>query len=381
MVIPPWNFPLAIPCGMTVAALVAGQHGRPQAERAVARDRLTCWPKSSTRPACPQGVSTVLPGLWRRRPGAGGRSRVDLIAFTGSRDVGLEINRRAAELRPGQDHVKRVIAEMGGKNAIIIDDDADLDEAVVGVLQSAFGYAGQKCSACSRVIVLDGVYDAFVARLAEAVHALPVGPAEDPDTVVGPVIDARARDRIWEYNRIARAARGGSSPRSTSGRSPTRGRTSARSSSPTSPRPTGSPRRRSSARSWPCSRAVTSTRPWRSPTGPLRPDRRPLFPEPREHRAGQARVSGRQPLHQPADHRRPGRPPAVRRVQALGHRHQGRRPGLPARVPAHPHRHREHDAARLRAGGSGGGTVGRWRRGMSDHKATRHGRNAGRSEG
>ena len=94
--------------------------------------------------------------------------RVDLIAFTGSRDVGLEINRRAAEPAPGQDHVKRVIAEMGGKNAIIVDDDADLDEAVVGVLQSAFGYAGQKCSACSRVIVLDGVYDAFLARLVEA---------------------------------------------------------------------------------------------------------------------------------------------------------------------------------------------------------------------
>src|SRR5205814_6999179 len=125
--------------------------------------------------------------------------RVDIIAFTGSRPVGLEINRRAAETKPGQDHVKRVIAEMGGKNAIIIDDDADLDEAVVGVLQSAFGYAGQKCSACSRVVVLDGVHDAFVARLVDAARALPVGPAEDPDTAIGPVIDARARQRIEDY--------------------------------------------------------------------------------------------------------------------------------------------------------------------------------------
>ena len=128
---------------------------------------------------------------------------VDLIAFTGSRPVGLEINRRAAETRPGQDHVKRVIAEMGGKNAIIVDDDADLDEAVVGVLQSAFGYAGQKCSACSRVIVLEGVHDAFVARLAEAASALAVGPADDPETIVGPVIDARRPRPRSRIRRIA----------------------------------------------------------------------------------------------------------------------------------------------------------------------------------
>ena len=119
--------------------------------------------------------------------------------------MGPEINRRADETRPGQDHVKRVIAEMGGKNAIIIDDDADLDEAVVGTLQSAFGYAGQKCSACSRVVVLEGVYDAFVARLAEAAKAIKVGPPEDPETVVGPVIDADAKARILEYGEIARS--------------------------------------------------------------------------------------------------------------------------------------------------------------------------------
>ena len=130
--------------------------------------------------------------------------RVDLIAFTGSRAVGLEINRRAAETKPGQDHVKRVIAEMGGKNALIIDDDADLDEAVVGVIQSAFGYSGQKCSACSRAIVLEGVYDAFVHRLAEAARSLVVGPPEDPETFVGPVIDADAKARILQYGALAR---------------------------------------------------------------------------------------------------------------------------------------------------------------------------------
>jgi RHH-type proline utilization regulon transcriptional repressor/proline dehydrogenase/delta 1-pyrroline-5-carboxylate dehydrogenase len=128
---------------------------------------------------------------------------VDLIAFTGSREVGLEINRVASEPRRGQDHVKRVIAEMGGKNAIIVDDDADLDEAVTGVLQSAFGYAGQKCSACSRAIVLEGIYDAFLARLSEAVHALPVGPASEPETFVGPVISAEARERVLKYQELA----------------------------------------------------------------------------------------------------------------------------------------------------------------------------------
>jgi RHH-type proline utilization regulon transcriptional repressor/proline dehydrogenase/delta 1-pyrroline-5-carboxylate dehydrogenase len=101
--------------------------------------------------------------------------------------------------------VKRVIAEMGGKNAIIVDDDADLDEAVVGVIHSAFGYAGQKCSACSRAIVLAENYDAFMARLIEAARAVKIGPAELPETLVGPVIDAQARSRVLEYQRIAAA--------------------------------------------------------------------------------------------------------------------------------------------------------------------------------
>jgi RHH-type proline utilization regulon transcriptional repressor/proline dehydrogenase/delta 1-pyrroline-5-carboxylate dehydrogenase len=113
------------------------------------------------------------------------------------------INRQAAETPAGQTHVKRVIAEMGGKNAIIVDEDADLDEAVVGVIESAFGYAGQKCSACSRAIVLEGIYEAFVARLAEAGKAVEIGPASEPETFVGPVIDADARRRILEYRRIA----------------------------------------------------------------------------------------------------------------------------------------------------------------------------------
>ncbi len=205
VVIPPWNFPLAIPTGMTVAALVAGNTVilKPAEQSPVIAWHLV---NILERAGLPPGVLNYLPGVGEEVGQAlVDHPDVDLIAFTGSREVGLTINRRAAEPKPGQDHVKRVIAEMGGKNAIIVDDDADLDEAVVGVLHSAFGYSGQKCSACSRAVVLDGVYDAFLARLVEAAKALPIGPAEDPDTAIGPVIDGRARDRIEEYKRVAAA--------------------------------------------------------------------------------------------------------------------------------------------------------------------------------
>ena len=203
VVIPPWNFPLAIPCGMVVASLVAGNATilKP-AEQSPAMGWFLV--EALKEAGLPDGVLGFLPGVGEEVGAAlVADPRVNLIAFTGSRAVGLHINAQAAETPKGQGHVKRVIAEMGGKNAIIIDDDADLDEAVVGVLQSAFGYAGQKCSACSRVIVLAGVYDAFVARLAEAAKSITVGPAEDPDTVVPPVIDDEARDRILEAQAAA----------------------------------------------------------------------------------------------------------------------------------------------------------------------------------
>jgi RHH-type proline utilization regulon transcriptional repressor/proline dehydrogenase/delta 1-pyrroline-5-carboxylate dehydrogenase len=203
VVIPPWNFPLAIPTGMTVAALVAGNAVilKPSEQAPVMAWHLTQALKEA---GLPPGVLNYLPGLGEEVGQAlVNHPEVDLIAFTGSRDVGLLINRQSAETKPGQDHIKRVIAEMGGKNAIIVDDDADLDEAVVGVIHSAFGYAGQKCSACSRAIVLSGIYDAFVTRLVEAARAVLVGPADDPETLIGPVIDADARRRIRDYQRIA----------------------------------------------------------------------------------------------------------------------------------------------------------------------------------
>ena len=148
---PPLEFPAGDPDRHDRRRPGHRQHRGAQAQRAVARDGRRSWRTSSARPASLPACSPSCPASATLGRALVEHPEVDLIAFTGSRDVGLEINRRAAETSPGQDHVKRVIAEMGGKNAIIVDDDADLDEAVVGVLQSAFGYAGQKCSACSRV--------------------------------------------------------------------------------------------------------------------------------------------------------------------------------------------------------------------------------------
>ena len=130
---------------------------------------------------------------------------ISLICFTGSMDVGLHIVEKAAKVQPGQRQVKRVIAEMGGKNATIVDDDADLDEAVSQVVYSAFGFQGQKCSACSRVIVLDAIYDTFVQRLALAAQSLRIGPAENPENFLGPLADASLQKNVLEYIEIAEA--------------------------------------------------------------------------------------------------------------------------------------------------------------------------------
>ncbi len=199
VVISPWNFPLAIACGMTVAALVAGNSTllKPAETSSVITAKLT---EILLEAGIPKGVFQYVPGKGSQ-VGAYLVSHPDthVIAFTGSQEVGCRIYAEAATLKPGQRHMKRVIAEMGGKNAIIVDESADLDQAVIGVVQSAFGYSGQKCSACSRVIVLQPIYDAFVRRLVEATKSLNIGETELPGTQVGPVIDANARNRILEY--------------------------------------------------------------------------------------------------------------------------------------------------------------------------------------
>ncbi|NMG60466.1 L-glutamate gamma-semialdehyde dehydrogenase, partial [Geitlerinema sp. P-1104] len=199
LIISPWNFPLAIPTGMTVASLVAGNCTllKPAEVSSVIAAQLA---QILIEAGIPKGVFQFIPGKGStvgahlvKHPD------VQMITFTGSQEVGCQIYRDAALLQPGQKHLKRVIAEMGGKNGIIIDESADLDQAVAGVVQSAFGYSGQKCSACSRVIVLESVYETFVERLTEAVRSLNVGDASKPGTQVGPVIDAKAQQRIREY--------------------------------------------------------------------------------------------------------------------------------------------------------------------------------------
>ena len=201
-VISPWNFPFAICCGMTVAALVTGNTAvvKP-AEQTPAIAKVLCdilWAAG-----VPRDVLHFLPGPGETVGAALVRDpRVALIAFTGSKAVGLDIIKAAGEPREGQEFVKKVVCEMGGKNALIIDESADLDEAVLGVRQSAFGFQGQKCSACSRVIVLDSAYDVFLHRLVEATRALVVGDPREPGTDVGPVIDAEAAAKIRSYIEI-----------------------------------------------------------------------------------------------------------------------------------------------------------------------------------
>jgi RHH-type proline utilization regulon transcriptional repressor/proline dehydrogenase/delta 1-pyrroline-5-carboxylate dehydrogenase len=194
-VIAPWNFPLAIPTGMVAAALVTGNAVlfKPS-ERS---SQLGCLLTEVLIAAgVPPGVLTCLPGGPEIGQALVTHPHIATIAFTGSKTVGLHILAEAARIVPGQATVKRVIAEMGGKNAIVVDETADLDEAITGVVTSFTGYAGQKCSACSRAIVHRAVYDPFVARLREAVLSLEIGDPVDPGTRVGPVIDARAQAGI-----------------------------------------------------------------------------------------------------------------------------------------------------------------------------------------
>lgn len=198
VVIAPWNFPLAIPTGMTTAALVTGNCVilKPAEQSPVLGMHLMTILREA---GLPSGACQLLQGGGElgaylvRHPG------VNLIAFTGSRDVGLEILREASVLQPGQEEVKRVVCEMGGKNAIIVDDDADLDEAVAYTIESAFGYQGQKCSAASRLILVEDIHERLVERLVEAVKSLKIGPPEDPGSFIGPLIDESAYKRVRDY--------------------------------------------------------------------------------------------------------------------------------------------------------------------------------------
>ena len=199
-VIPPWNFPLAIMAGMTTAAAVTGNCVvlKPSSDAPWIAYRLVTLLEEAGMPA---GVVNFLSG-------SGGEvgdpliahPRIRFISFTGSKEVGLHINEEAAKVHKGQLWIKRVVAEMGGKDAIIVDREwSNLDEAASAVVASAFGFQGQKCSACSRLIVDEAIYDQFVPMVAEKTKALKIGPPEAAESQVGPVVSKKAMQKIKEY--------------------------------------------------------------------------------------------------------------------------------------------------------------------------------------
>jgi RHH-type proline utilization regulon transcriptional repressor/proline dehydrogenase/delta 1-pyrroline-5-carboxylate dehydrogenase len=204
VVIAPWNFPLAILCGMTVAGLVTGNCVimKPAEQSSIVASRFA---RILMEAGFPSGTFAFLPGDGAEiGPFLVEHPKTRFVAFTGSRAVGTKIWESAAVVRPGQNHLKKVVCEMGGKNAIIIDSDADLDEAIPAILHSAFGYQGQKCSALSRLIVLDRIMEPLLTRLRQAVENLQIGYPENPGTVIGPLISQEAQQRVREYIAIGK---------------------------------------------------------------------------------------------------------------------------------------------------------------------------------
>jgi 1-pyrroline-5-carboxylate dehydrogenase len=206
VVIPPWNFPNAIATGMTAAAIVTGN--TVVLKPASAAPVVAAWMARVFNEdlGLPPGVLNYLPGPG----GAVGDALVDhpltrFIAFTGSKEVGLRIFERAARPQPGQRWLKRTILEMGGKDAILVDETADLDAAAAGIVLSAFGFGGQKCSACSRLIAVAGVYDELLEKIVARARAWQVGDTSlGPEVRVGPVVDAGALRKHLEYIEIGR---------------------------------------------------------------------------------------------------------------------------------------------------------------------------------
>lgn len=204
VVIPPWNFPLAIVAGMTSAAIVCGNAVvlKPASPTPVVAAKFV---ELLERAGLPPGVVNFLPG----QGGEVGDALVDhpltrFVSFTGSRDVGLRINERAAKTQPGQRWIKRVVLEMGGKDAIVVDADADAELAADAIVASAFGFSGQKCSACSRAVVHQDIYEAVLDKVAERTRKLVVGDPADRATDVGPVVDEKAFRKILDYIAIGK---------------------------------------------------------------------------------------------------------------------------------------------------------------------------------
>ena len=205
-VIAPWNFPLAIACGMTAAALAAGNAAVLKPAEQSPGNALALV-EALHDAGVPRDALALLPGYGEAGAALVRDPRVHVIAFTGSAPVGLEIVRAAAHTPDEQGHVKRVVSEMGGKNCVIVDSDADLDEVVPELVHSAFGFAGQKCSAAARVLVHEAIADTLAERLAGAIEVLRVGQAEEFASEVPPVIDEEAQERVLRYRELAGRAR------------------------------------------------------------------------------------------------------------------------------------------------------------------------------
>jgi 1-pyrroline-5-carboxylate dehydrogenase len=199
IIIPPWNFPLAITLGMTAAAIVTGNTAilKPASLTPIIAARAVDLLREA---GAPDGVVNFLPGSGSEIGDfLVGHARTRFISFTGSREVGTHIYELAARVQPGQRWLKRVVAEMGGKDAIIVDDTADLELAADGIATSAYGFQGQKCSAASRAIVLEPVYQDVLGKVARRAEALRLGPAEDPTSQISAVIDQSQYDKVLSY--------------------------------------------------------------------------------------------------------------------------------------------------------------------------------------
>jgi 1-pyrroline-5-carboxylate dehydrogenase len=199
LIVPPWNFPLAITTGMTAAALVTGNTAilKPASLTPVVAARLA---EAFEEAGTPPGVLNFLPGSGGEIGDfLVGHPRTRFISFTGSREVGTHIYGLASQVQQGQRWLKRVVAEMGGKDAIIVDESADLEAAAAGIAVSAYGFQGQKCSAASRAIVLEPVYQDVLGRVAAKAEALRIGPAEDFESQMSAVIDESQYSKVLSY--------------------------------------------------------------------------------------------------------------------------------------------------------------------------------------
>ena len=329
VVIPPWNFPLAILAGMTVAALVVG-------------NTVVVKPSSDTPTVAAKFAEVLLEAGFPSQSfslltGSGAaigdmlvsHPKTRFVSFTGSRDVGLHINELAAKTPKGQLWIKRVVAEMGGKDAIVVDRETDVDKAVSGVVASAFGYQGQKCSACSRAIVDESIYDEFVEKLKAKAETLTVGPPDELGNYMGPVINERAKKSILNYIEA-----GKSEGRLVAGGEAARRRLLHQAHGDCGYRIKGAhfpgrdlrpgPGRYEGEGFRSRARAGERFRVWL--------DRGGIYGQPGQDREGEGEVLRRQSVHQPEVHGSDGGRASVRRVQYVRHRFKGGRTGLPAAV-------------------------------------------------